>query len=464
MQISIRTCFVSLLALRATGADALHCCPSGYRATTNNLAGGCALGDRLLGQGNITFADHPCLEFVKGSPIRKVSWQNQTSCGPGCGYYEYALFSYFDIQQCNCSAVASKTACAQQCDDEAQCGGFEYDSGSQQCWLIFREEGLVSAGGGFPMWNSGVQTGGYEACVKDEVSSDCTYNSNGNHNQFASHPTYAVDCTEEPQEAPCSSAGAVWGDPHIVTWSGKVVDFMGECDLVLVKSNMYHHGKGLEVQIRTEIQEFWSITSAVAVKIDSSVLEIQSSGKYFLDGAENVDLLNANIAGHRITWQSKIMDSEANWIIFSIHLANGANIHVTVRNKLLDVNLENAKHNDFGDSIGLMGSLSRRKMLGRDGQTVFKDYEVYGQEWQVLKGDMLFMDVGEGPQHPAKCNFPSEARKSFLYERRKLRGAESKFAKKAEQVCNTWPVQTRDACIFDVLATGDLTMAIRHTF
>ena len=265
-----------------------------------------------------------------------------------------------------------------------------------------------------------------------------------------------------PESAPAASG--VSGDPHIKTWSGSKFDYMGECDLILAKSAMFGSGQGLEVQIRTTIRNDWSFTSAAALKIGSSILEVHSNGDYLLDGEKDVDLFSETLSGHRITWQNERINADLNFHLFTVHLGEGKKVYVEVKNNLLDVTFDNADESNFGDVVGLMGSFRDGKLLGRDGETIFSDYDLFGQEWQVQETEeMLFQDLGQGPQAPAKCNLPA-VRKS-LEERRNLRGGDnSEFVAKAEKACSAWPKDMREACMYDVLATGDLSMAIRVVF
>merc|ERR1712151_532098 len=99
---------------------------------------------------------------------------------------------------------------------------------------------------------------------------------------------------------------------------------------------MYQDGKGLEVQIRTEIKKDWSFISAVAVQIGSNVIEVHSNGRYYIDGVEEVDIFRAKLSGHRMTWKSTRIHPGLNFELFTIYLENDAKIHVEVKNSLLD--------------------------------------------------------------------------------------------------------------------------------
>lgn len=81
-----------------------------------------------------------------------------------------------------------------------------------------------------------------------------------------------------------------FGDPHVKTWVGQQYDYHGECDLVLVSSEKFANGLGLDIHIRTTIRDDWSYISATALRIGEDILEVHSFGKYYLNGVENAPL------------------------------------------------------------------------------------------------------------------------------------------------------------------------------
>merc|ERR1712176_1258811 len=86
---------------------------------------------------------------------------------------------------------------------------------------------------------------------------------------------------------------------------------------------------------------------------------------------------------------------------------NNEVISIKTFGKMVRVDIKNGSKDNFGQSLGLMGTFEDGEKMGRDGMTVFKDNNEFGQEWQILpKEDMLFYNV-EGPQAPAKCEIPS---------------------------------------------------------
>jgi Repulsive guidance molecule (RGM) C-terminus len=67
----------------------------------------------------------------------------------------------------------------------------------------------------------------------------------------------------------------------------------------------------------------------------------------------------------------------------------------------------------------------------------------------------LFYSKDRHPQYPEQCLLPSPAAKE---KRRRL--SESISQEAAEEACSDWMTEdAKERCIFDVMATGDLSMA-----
>jgi hypothetical protein len=96
-----------------------------------------------------------------------------------------------------------------------------------------------------------------------------------------------------------------------------------------------------------------------------------------------------------------------------------------------------------------------RQMLARNGKTVIADPNVFGQEWQVLDREPMLFQTVRFPQHPQACTLPTPKQTSTL-RRRLSESTVDDLA--AEEACAQWG-EGKEACIYDVLATGDLGMA-----
>jgi hypothetical protein len=114
-----------------------------------------------------------------------------------------------------------------------------------------------------------------------------------------------------------------------------------------------------------------------------------------------------------------------------------------------------SKH--FGDSVGLMGDFGEGRMLARDGKTVLDDANAFGQEWQVLDTEPTLFQNLRLPQHPMECTLPPPIQATSQLRRRLLESSVDERA--AEKACEHWG-EGKDDCVFDVLTTGDLEMAV----
>ncbi|GAX27590.1 hypothetical protein FisN_13Hu321 [Fistulifera solaris] len=249
-----------------------------------------------------------------------------------------------------------------------------------------------------------------------------------------------------PEDPARSSSG--FGDPHYKTWSGQVYDFHGACDLLLVKSSSFDNGKGLEIQVRTQMRDDWSFIAAAALRIGSDVLEIGQQGFYYLNDVAGA-ALPSTIGGFPIA----LLHYGARRHKFEVDMGLHGKIIIKVFNEFLAVQIDDAHRDGFADSYGLMGSFVDGSLVGRNGR-VIEDTDEFGLSWQVTDGeDMLFQEA-KGPQYPQLCLMPEHK----MTSRRQLAEAMMSF-EEASAACSDWDEETRDACIYDVMATGDLSMA-----
>ena len=260
--------------------------------------------------------------------------------------------------------------------------------------------------------------------------------------------------------------GGSYGDPHIKTWQGEIFDFHGECDLVLAHSEQFMTGKGLDIHIRTEIKNDWSFISGAALRIGDETLEVAAQGEHFLNGIKGVVSKGsklrgsaapaATIAGFPITY-SQHMKIEHR---FEIDLGDKkGKIIIKSIDKFLAVSIQKAS-SDLSDSVGLMGEFSTGNKLGRDGRVIENEND-FGLEWQVRDNEpKLFMET-KGPQYPTVCRLPKPL--SSQERKRRLVASPIKY-EDALKACEHWPEADRDTCVYDVLATGELSLAQSGVF
>jgi hypothetical protein len=255
------------------------------------------------------------------------------------------------------------------------------------------------------------------------------------------------DCNPDPAGGGCN------GDPHFKTWRGKHFDYHGECDLVLLNSSAFESGLGLDVHIRTKIRRDMSYISSAALRIGSDVLEVESQGVYYLNGVLSA-VLPAEFSGFAFSHTQPTNKQH----VFEVYLGGRERIKLKTYKDFVSVLIEQGQKKHFGDSAGLMGDFTTGRMIGRDGKTVIDDANAFGQEWQVLETESSLFHTVRLPQHPNVCTMPPPMQASQV-RRRLLSESSSVDQLAAEKACEQWG-EGKDDCVFDVLTTGDLEMAV----
>merc|ERR1712176_62152 len=274
--------------------------------------------------------------------------------------------------------------------------------------------------------------------------------------------------TETPTASPTTTstssddfigAGA-FGDPHIKTWTGKSYDFHGICDLVLFTNTNFDKGSGIDVHIRNGRMGMWSFIKTAVVRIGKETFEI-SGGKdndtFIINGnvqkAEKENGVVGSISGYSINF-IQVNEKSREFVIDlgADHKSDKEEaIIFKTWNSFVSVRVKNPTKDHFDGSLGLMGSFPAGVMVARDGNTVFDNTNEFGQEWQVLSSEPhLFTKRGTvGPDDV--CSSPSH-----IEMRRRLQGSVVTL-KEAEIACDSVNVEMKDLCIFDVIATNDIS-------
>jgi hypothetical protein len=248
-----------------------------------------------------------------------------------------------------------------------------------------------------------------------------------------------------------TGGGSAQGDPHFKTWRGHHFDFHGECDLVLLHSTEFGSGLGLDVHIRTKLRRDMSYISSATLRIGTDVLEVGSQGVYYLNGVVGAELPD-EFSGFAFS-HSQPTDKQHE---FEVYLGGRERVKVKTYKDFVSILIEQGQSKYFGDSVGLMGDFGEGRMLARDGQTILEDANAFGQEWQVLDTEPTLFQNLRFPQHPMECTLPPPMQASQL-RRRLLESSIDELT--AEKACEHWG-EGKDDCVFDVLTTGDLEMAI----
>lgn len=267
----------------------------------------------------------------------------------------------------------------------------------------------------------------------------------------------ASQCGAE-QPIPITAGGG--GDPHFKTWLGQMFDFHGTCDLLMYHSQEFLHGLGLEIQVRTKARFEYSYIESVAVRIGEDVLEIGSWGEHFFNGVEDGARFPATMAG-LVTVHHEQEDKKKHR--FSVTVDESTKISITTFKDMVSISINAPSTEPFEGGIGLLGSATDGRMVARDGATVLEsDPGAYGQEWQVRDTESkLFQKPDRFPQWPQACAMPTS---DSIASARRL-GENNVTREDAKKAClDSNRVQDMDACIYDVVATGDLEMARAGAF
>jgi len=244
------------------------------------------------------------------------------------------------------------------------------------------------------------------------------------------------------------SAGAQ-GDPHFKTWSQKLFDFHGVCDLTMLSNEKFENNLGMDIHIRTKKMRMWSYISALAIRIGNDILEVigRNGGSYILNGTTNQGNMDGALmlAGYPINYTQKSSKQQT----FRFNVSTLEAIVIETWNSFVSVRFENPNSEHFKDSVGLLGSFPTGAWLARDKVTIINDANSFGQEWQVLEHEAKMFHEVEGPQQPLKkCEIPST-----LNMRRRL-SERTMTQNEAERACIGVEASSMDLCIFDVMATN----------
>lgn len=211
-------------------------------------------------------------------------------------------------------------------------------------------------------------------------------------------------------------------------------------------------GLGLTAEVRTTTRYDYSFIEGAAIKIGEDILEIFSYGQYMLNGiaqAEAPLMIGDFPVGYT--------QPRKHQHLFSIDLGDEKNIVIKVYKDLvyITLNVQDGRNTEFLEGTGMLGSWFNGTRFARDGATVMLDNNEYGQEWQVRDTDQKLFSIDRAPQWPVQCEMP----KAIERASRRL-GETGVSAEEASTACAHIKNQhKRDMCVFDVIATSDLSVA-----
>ncbi|CAJ1935368.1 unnamed protein product [Cylindrotheca closterium] len=245
------------------------------------------------------------------------------------------------------------------------------------------------------------------------------------------------------------------GNTHIITWNNEHYKYDGQCDVVMMKDEVFAQGLGLHVHIRTKIVGYWSYIQSIAIQIGNDILEIEGStiadeqAHYWINYEYQGDL--DNFAGFSVTQSAPSAYKRH----YTIDLNPNSSIVVQVYKEFVRLQF-NGDESVFGNTVGLLGDYMTGKTHARDGITAIDDFTNLGDQWQVLPYEKRLFREASRPQFPEPCWKPKDPRGE---RRRHLADSQISYAQ-AEHACfrvMSDPLSIKD-CVNDILATQDLEM------
>lgn len=226
-------------------------------------------------------------------------------------------------------------------------------------------------------------------------------------------------------------------------------------------SNKFHNEAGLDFHVRTTIlDDLFSYIESAAVRVGENVVEVHN-GHILLNGVahKDEDLPIAFGEEHK-KYKVYLADVERNnkgtikRRLYRLNLDNDTEIEFKFYKHFMTFKL--IGHEEFADTVGMLGEYPTGTMLGRDGKEM-KSFEDFGFEWQVNMEDPVLFSKLREPQLPyERCRLPLA---STVTTRRRLRGENGTLFESAQEACAAQKGSDFDLCVDDVMMTGDLELA-----
>lgn len=218
-------------------------------------------------------------------------------------------------------------------------------------------------------------------------------------------------------------------------------DYHGECDLVLVDNPQFANGLGLKLHLRTTRVRYFSYISRAALQIGSDTFEFTNDvDNWLLNGEIQTDG-KATISGFEVRKYKRAV---------SVRLMEAAKAKIDFysrKNGMMYVHVDSGTSDMFQGSLGLMGEYGTGRMISRSGH-VESDTEAFALSWQVRDTEPMLFQHARAPQYPATCIPPEKILGNRL--------GDSHMKQAAEEACEGWG-KDKDDCIFDVMATRDIS-------
>jgi hypothetical protein len=216
----------------------------------------------------------------------------------------------------------------------------------------------------------------------------------------------------------------------------------------MTSSQEFGNGKGLNLHIRTTIQDNFSYISGTALQIKDAILEVDSDGNHYINGEKDVEL-PSTIAGYTV---SKVNNTNEANKKFHVELDDGNLISIRAFKGFMYVTLSAT----IPGGAGLLGTYGKPGMVSREG-TLLEAANDMGASWQVNGSDVSLFRSSRDPQWPESCMMPEPAKAP----RRRL-GEKAALERDALEACAHVEGELHSFCMFDVIQTGDVDLATQY--
>mmetsp|Transcript_19258 Transcript_19258/g.39030 ORF Transcript_19258/g.39030 Transcript_19258/m.39030 type:complete len:230 (+) Transcript_19258:791-1480(+) len=226
----------------------------------------------------------------------------------------------------------------------------------------------------------------------------------------------------------------------------------------MIHSDEFHNKAGLDLHVRTTIQEYFSYIEKAALRVGENVLEIQEDGFLLNSVKLTSDDLPVTFGGDfKYTVSKAPIEAGKNpkyYQYYKVDLHEDSAILFKFYKKFLTISVS-GHSSDFADSTGLLGEFHTGAMLDRDGSEIHS-FQEFGFEWQVSPSDPKIFSETRSPQLPfEQCRLPTAPRTT----RRALRGKALQLMEAAQTACAHVNGSDFELCTEDVMMTGDLGLA-----
>jgi hypothetical protein len=166
-----------------------------------------------------------------------------------------------------------------------------------------------------------------------------------------------------------------------------------ENDLNSIAKADYADGLGLDIHVKSKVNDWWSYIESVALRIGDETIDVRGGGEYsqyWINGEEGFSALQP---GEEMkVWLKQggvevhIRQANSKQFQVRVDLGNDEGIVVETFREFLRVDVQandDAENGSFTNSFGLMGSFPGGIQVGRDKTTVITNPEDFAKAWQV---------------------------------------------------------------------------------